>query len=115
MISNSKRYASQTSSKYKIEGTIEKLQRVNELTFTIISFFSFVDAGGCRSFAVGELMNAEPDFLHFGLWITSVSAISGAIVSTLIGAFMSIVNTAITPVQPMAARTGLYILNVASR
>jgi len=71
---------------------------------------------GWRIYAisVGELMNAEPDFLHFGLWITSVSAISGAIVSTLIGAFMSIVNTAITPVQPMAARAGLFVFNIAS-
>jgi len=64
--------------------------------------------------SVGALMNAEPDFLHFGLWITSVSCVMGCILSSLIGAFMSIVNTAITPRQTIFGRGSLYFFNIVS-
>ncbi len=49
-------------------------------------------------------MDQEPDFLHFGLWAATVTSVGAALLFSLIGALMGIVNTASTPVESMAGR-----------
>lgn len=58
-----------------------------------------------------EHLNGEPDFIHFGLWVTTVACVCVAIVFALIGALMAIVNTTLTPVETLAGRTGLFVWN----
>lgn len=52
--------------------------------------------------------------MHFGLWITTVSSICAATIFALIGALSAIVNTTVTPVEPIAGRMGLLIWNCIS-
>lgn len=59
-------------------------------------------------------LNGEADFVHFGLWVTTVVCVCGAIVFALIGALMAIVNTTLTPVEMLAGRAGLFVWNSMS-
>ena len=72
-----------------------------------IELFSFIKQ-------VIENFNGESDFLNFGLWVTTVTCVSGAILFAVIGALMAIVNTTLTPVETIAGRTGLFFWNSLS-
>ncbi|EFX74054.1 hypothetical protein DAPPUDRAFT_307517 [Daphnia pulex] len=71
---------------------------------------------GWRTYPVSVIENfiGESDFLNFGLWVTTVTCVSGAIVFAVIGALMAIVNTTLTPVETIAGRTGLFLWNSLS-
>lgn len=61
-----------------------------------------------------ELLNGEPVLMDFSLWIATVTSICAAIVFAMIGALSAIVNTTMTPVEPIAGRLGLFIWNCLS-
>lgn len=55
-------------------------------------------------FTVAEQMDADPKFMHFGLWAATVSSVGACLVFSTIGALMAIVNTAATPVDAITGR-----------
>lgn len=63
------------------------------------------------SLSVIEQIRKEPELLHLGLWVSTLSCVCGTIVFAFIGALMAVVNTATSPIESMTGRVGLFVWN----
>lgn len=62
-----------------------------------------------------EQIRKEPELLHLGLWVSTLSCVCGTIVFAFIGALMAVVNTATSPIESMTGRVGLFVWNTLAR
>ncbi|OQR73493.1 hypothetical protein BIW11_03571 [Tropilaelaps mercedesae] len=58
-----------------------------------------------------ELLRADPELMHYPLYISTVAGIAMALLFTIIGSVLSVVNSVMTPVEKINGAVGLYSWN----
>ncbi|XP_022699173.1 clarin-3-like isoform X3 [Varroa jacobsoni] len=65
----------------------------------------------CKRQAVKEVFRADPELMHYPLYICTVVGIAFALFFTIIGSVLSVVNSVMTPVEKINGAVGLYTWN----
>ncbi|KAF0302816.1 uncharacterized protein FJT64_025144 [Amphibalanus amphitrite] len=61
--------------------------------------------------SVADVPQSEPEFMSYGLWLSTIVMLGAAIAFTLVAAMFAILNTATTPVETIFGVIGLYVWN----
>ncbi|XP_022663692.1 clarin-3-like isoform X4 [Varroa destructor] len=62
-------------------------------------------------FSMKEVFRADPELMHYPLYICTVVGIAFALFFTIIGSVLSVVNSVMTPVEKINGAVGLYTWN----
>jgi hypothetical protein len=58
-----------------------------------------------------DLVRTDRDFLLYGLWVTAIACLAGALLFAALSAVFAVVNTATTPIGTVTGVPGLYLWN----